>query len=82
VTYGVACLAAALAFNVLTFAIVRADGSDSPVATAVGQDVKGRVSQLLYAAGTGLAFVRPWLGYVMFAVVAVIWFVPDRRLSR
>jgi len=83
VTYGFVCLAAATAFTVLTNAIIRADGRDSAVAKAVGRDVKGRVSLVLYLAGTGLAyFFSPWYGYAMFATVAVIWFVPDRRLTR
>jgi uncharacterized membrane protein len=52
------------------------------VAQAVGRDVKGRTSMALYAAATALAFVNPWISYALFAAVAVMWFVPDRRLSR
>jgi uncharacterized membrane protein len=81
-TYGVVCLGAAIAFMVLTRAIIRADGSDSLVATAVGRDYKGRVSLLAYAAAIGLAFVSPWIAYALFAGVAVMWLVPDRRLGR
>ena len=82
VTYSLVGLGAAVAFIVLTRAIIRADGSDSLVARAIGRDYKGRVSMLAYAAATGLAFVSPWIAYVLFASVAVMWFVPDRRLSR
>jgi uncharacterized membrane protein len=82
VSYGFVLLAAALAFTVLVVAIIRADGRDSPVATAIGRDIKGRASVVLYVAGTALAYVSPWLGYLMFGAVAVIWFVPDRRFSR
>ena len=71
-----------MAFTILTRAIIRADGGASPVAQAVGRDVKGRASMVLYAAATVLAFVNPWISYVLFAAVAVMWFVPDRRLSR
>ena len=81
-TYGLVCLGAAVAYAILIRAIIRADGSDSPVAAAIGSDVKGRVSLVLYAAATGLAFVSPFISYALFAAVAVIWFVPDRRLSR
>ncbi len=81
-TYGVVCLGAAIAFTILTRAIIRADGSDSLVATAIGRDYKGRVSVLAYAAAIGLAFVSPWIAYALFASVAVMWLVPDRRLSR
>ncbi len=81
-TYGLVCLGAALAFTLLTRAIIRADGEDSPVAVALGSDVKGRMSLALYAAATGLAFLSPWIAYAIFATVAIIWLVPDRRLSR
>jgi len=81
-TYGVVCLGAGFAFTILTRAIIRADGSDSLVAMAIGRDYKGRVSVLAYAAAIGLAFVSPWIAYALFAGVAVMWLVPDRRLSR
>ena len=81
-TYGLVCLGSAVAFTVLVRAIIRADGGASPVATAIGSDVKGRVSVATYAAATGLAFVTPWISYVLLAAVAMMWFVPDRRLSR
>jgi uncharacterized membrane protein len=81
-TYGVVGLGAGVAFLILTKAIIRADGSDSLVATAIGRDYKGRVSLLAYAAAIGLAFVSPWIAYALFVGVAVMWFVPDRRLSR
>jgi uncharacterized membrane protein len=81
-TYGLVCLGSAVAYLILTKAIIRADGSDSLVAAAIGRDVKGRASLVLYAAATGLAFLSPFISYALFAAVAVMWFVPDRRLSR
>jgi uncharacterized membrane protein len=81
-TYGVVGLGSAVAFVVLTRAIIRADGGDSPVAAAIGRDVKGRLSLVFYVAAIGLAFVSPWISYLLFAAVALTWFVPDRRLSR
>jgi TMEM175 potassium channel family protein len=81
-TYGIICLGAAVAFTLLTRAIVAADGKNSPVATALGSDFKGRISVLLYLAATGLAFLSPYVAYGIFAAVALIWFVPDRRFSR
>jgi uncharacterized membrane protein len=80
-TYGFVLLCAAVAFIILTRAIIRADGSSSPVAEAIGRDVKGRASLVIYAASTVLAFVSPWISYALFVAVAVIWFVPDRRLT-
>ena len=81
-TYGLIGLGSAVAFTILVRAIIRADGTASPVATAIGRDTKGNVSLVTYAAATGLAFVSPWISYALFAAVAVMWFIPDRRLSR
>jgi uncharacterized membrane protein len=80
-TYGVVCLGSGVAFTILIMMIVRADGSTSPVATALGQSIKPWISIALYAGGTVLAFVDPWISYALYATVSVIWFIPDRRLS-
>ena len=80
-TYGVVGFGSAVAFTILIRAIIRADGSSSLVATAIGSDIKGRVSLLAYAAATALAFVSVWISYALFAAVAVMWFIPDRRLA-
>jgi hypothetical protein len=68
-----------VAYTVLVRAIIRADGTASLVATAIGKDTKGRASMLAYAAA--LAFVSPWISYALIVAVAVMWFIPDRRLS-
>ncbi len=80
-TYGIVAIGAAIAFSILVAMIVRADGRDSAVARAIGPDVKGKLSVVLYAAGIGLAFVSPWISYAIYALVSVIWFIPDRRLE-
>src|SRR4029077_4644394 len=79
-TYGIVCLGAAVAFTILVQAIIRADGSSSLVATAIGRDTKGRVSLLAHESATALAFVSPWIAYAVFVAVALMWFIPDRRL--
>jgi TMEM175 potassium channel family protein len=82
-TYGVVCLASAVAFTVLATVIIRADGKDSPVAAVGGQSIKAQASLVLYAGGTVLAFVTiPWISYILYAAVSVIWFIPDRTLGR
>jgi uncharacterized membrane protein len=81
-TYGVVCLGSAVAFTVLATVIIRADGRDSPVAAVGGQSIKAQASLVLYAGGTVLAFVIPWIAYILFAMVSVIWFIPDRTLGR
>jgi uncharacterized membrane protein len=81
VSYGAVGLGSALAYWVLVRTIIRANGSDSAVARALGSDLKGRLSPALYAAGVGLAFATSVLSYVIYAAVAVMWFIPDRRLA-
>jgi TMEM175 potassium channel family protein len=81
-TYGVVCLASAVAFTILATVIIRADGKDSPVAAVGGQSIKAQASLVLYAGGTVVAFFVPWIAYILYAVVSVIWFIPDRTLGR
>jgi uncharacterized membrane protein len=80
--YGIVLLGAALAFYTLQRAIVRDQGEGSLVAAAVGRDLKGKLSPFLYAAGIGLSFADPWFGIVVYAGVALMWLVPDRRFER
>ena len=79
--YGIVSVGAALAYGLLVRMIIAANGRDSPVARAIGSDVKGKVSTGLFAAGVGLAWVSPWIAYALYVGVALVWFVPDRRLS-
>src|SRR3954471_20580616 len=79
--YGVVLLAAALAYFALERVIIRDQGSGSLVAAAVGRDLKGKASPGLYALGIGLSFVSQWLAMAVFAGVALMWLVPDRRLG-
>ena len=68
--YGIVLLAAALAYYGLQTAIIRDQGSRSVVAAAVGRDVKGKLSPLLYVAGIGLSFVSRWPAVAIYAGVA------------
>jgi TMEM175 potassium channel family protein len=80
--YGAVALAAGLAYSILQQALIQANGRDSAVARAIGSDVKGYASLVLYAAGVGLAFVSPWISYALYVSVALMWFIPDRRFTR
>jgi uncharacterized membrane protein len=80
--YGVVALAAGLAYWILQRTLIQANGRDSAVAKAIGSDLKGYASLVLYAAGVGLAFVSPWISYVCYVAVSIMWFVPDRRFTR
>ena len=80
--YGCAFAGAAVAYSILVRTIVRANGPESAVARGLGSDFKGNISIVMYLLAIGLAWVSPWISYGLFVAVAVIWFVPDRRLSR
>lgn len=80
--YGAVQLAAGVAYTILVRTLIRANGRESAVAQAIGSDIKGYASLVLYAAGVGLAFVSPWISYLLYVAVAVMWFVPDRRFTR
>ncbi|MFL5541686.1 MAG: TMEM175 family protein [Longimicrobiaceae bacterium] len=80
--YGAVMLAAAIAYYILQGAIIAEDGPGSRLATAIGNDLKGKLSPLLYVSAIGLAFVDPWISDAIYVLVAVIWLVPDPRIER
>lgn len=80
--YGGVLLLAAIAYYILTRALIALHGADSALAAAVGRDAKGKLSVLIYMAGIALAFVHPALACGLYLLVAVIWLVPDRRIAR
>ena len=80
--YGVVALCAAIAYWVLQGRIIALEGPGSTLARAVGRDVKGRLSPVLYAVGVGMAFVVPWVSIGLYVAVALLWLVPDPRVER
>jgi uncharacterized membrane protein len=80
--YGVVLVMAALAYVLLQRALIAANGPESPLAQAVGQGRKEKVSLVLYLAAIALAFVHSWIADAIYAAVAVLWLVPDRRIER
>jgi uncharacterized membrane protein len=80
--YGVSVLMPALAYYVLQTCIVKANGSDKTLAQALGRDIKGKLSPLLYVTGIGLAFVNPWLACATYVLIALMWLIPDRRIEK
>ena len=79
--YGAVLLMAGVAYYVLTRAIVSYVGPHSAIAIAVGKDVKGKVSVLLYAVAIPLAFVSRWIADAIYVLVVLMWLVPDRRIE-
>src|SRR5580693_1905741 len=80
--YGVSLMMPAIAYQLLQRAIVHQQGKHSVLASALGSDVKGKISPLLYAAAVALAFVDAWLSIAIYALVAVMWLIPDRRIEK
>ena len=80
--YALVLLACAVAYTLLTLALLALHESESQLATALGDDRKGRASLAAYVIAFGLAFVWPWVSIAMFVAVAIVWFVPDRRVTR
>jgi uncharacterized membrane protein len=80
--YGIVLLMAAIAYFLLQRTIIRSQGEDSLLARAVGRDVKGKLSPLLYASGMLASFYLPWLAGLIYLLVALMWLIPDRRIER
>jgi uncharacterized membrane protein len=80
--YGAVLLMAAIAYYILQRVVIASQGEHSLLAKAVGRDLKGKVSPLLYAAAIPLAFWNPWLSNGLYIAVALIWLIPDRRIER
>jgi TMEM175 potassium channel family protein len=82
VVYGVNLLAAAIAYYILQQRMMRLPITGPRLRDAVGADLKGKLSPVIYLLGIALAFVEPWMALVPFIAVALIWLVPDKRVER
>jgi uncharacterized membrane protein len=80
--YGVLLFLAGVAYSILERAIIAVNGRESLLAIAVQGSGKNTASIVLYAGAIGIAFVKPWIADVLYAAVAVIWLVPDRRIEK
>jgi uncharacterized membrane protein len=80
--YGAVMLFAAIAYFILTRTLLVLHGRQSLLAKALGRDVKGKISLLLYFASIPAAFASSWISCGLFVLVAAIWFIPDRRIER
>jgi uncharacterized membrane protein len=80
--YGVVLLMAGIAYLMLQRQILRSEGPESTLALALGRDLKGKLSPLLYAMAIGSAFVHPGIAYSLYLLLALMWLIPDRRIER
>jgi uncharacterized membrane protein len=82
IVYGVNLLMAAIAYTFLQLRIISEHGGDSELAVAVGKDFKGKFSIVAYACAIALAFLNPWISFLIYVGVALLWLVPDKRIER
>ena len=80
--YGVVLIMAGVAYYILSRALLVGHGPESTLAKAIGKDTKGKISVVIYAAGIPLALSFPWIAMGVYAIVAVLWLVPDRRIEK
>ena len=80
--YGAILFLAAIAYFILTRALLKIHARDSLLARALGRDFKGKISIVIYAVAIPLAFFKAWLALSLYILVAAIWLVPDRRIEK
>lgn len=79
--YGFVLLMAAVAFYVLQTLIVRSQGEHSILAQAIGSDLKGKMSLVIYLLAIGSNFASQWISGSLYILVALIWLIPDKRIE-
>ncbi|MGG1553936.1 TMEM175 family protein [Paenibacillus ferrarius] len=80
--YGIVLLMAAVAYMFLQRAIIGQHPADSVIVSAMGKDLKGKLSPILYLLAIIMAYIAPWVSCFFFVLVAVVWFVPDKRIEQ
>jgi len=81
-TYGFVLLMAAIAYFILQGRILATEGPASALATALGRDLKGKASMVLYLVAIPAAFALEWIAGAVYVLVALLWLIPDRRIER
>jgi uncharacterized membrane protein len=82
VLYGVDLLMAAIAYFILEQLIIASQGHESLLKRALGRDLKGKLSPMLYLAAILAAFWSPPVSQAIYLLVALMWLIPDRRIER
>ena len=80
--YGFILLMSAIAYTILQSSIIKHHDDDFVLKSAVGNDIKGKLSLLIYLAGFLLSFVNTWIGIIAYVIVIVMWIIPDKRVER
>ena len=79
--YGIILLLAAIAYYILQTRIIKNHGADSILAKAIGNDIKGKISPILYSIAIASCWLTDWLAGAIYLLVALIWLVPDKRIE-
>jgi uncharacterized membrane protein len=79
--YGIILLMAAVAYYILQTRIISNHGPDSILSKAIGKDIKGKISPILYILAIGLGWISPWISGGIYILVALIWVIPDKRIE-
>lgn len=82
ICYGVILLMSSIAYAILVGSLLPLHEANSDLAKAIGKDTKGKLSTVLYLCGVVGSFINPWVGMAFYALVALIWLVPDRRIEK
>ena len=80
--YGTVLLFSGIAYFILTRTLIAHHGKDSTLAIAIGQNLKGKISVVLYAIAIPLSFVNSWVAFMLYVLVAIMWLIPDRRIEK
>ena len=80
--YGTVLFMAGVAYYLLAHCLTDLHGKDSEFTIALGSDRKGKVSLMMYIIGIGLCFFQPLIGLAIYSLVAIWWFIPDRRFEK
>jgi uncharacterized membrane protein len=82
IVYGVVLIMNSIAYYILVRCLLKANGKDSTLAKALGSDLKGKVSTVIYAVGIAIAFINTWVSLALYMIVAIMWLVPDSRIEK
>jgi uncharacterized membrane protein len=79
--YGIVLLMAGIAYSILAQELIRLHGKHSLLAIAINKDVKGKLSIVFYVVAIPIAFVNTWISVAIYIAVALMWFIPDKRIE-
>ncbi|HXS36807.1 MAG TPA: TMEM175 family protein [Flavipsychrobacter sp.] len=79
--YGSVLIMNGFSYTILSLILIKHAGKNSTLAEAIGEDWKGKISLVIYAIAIALAFVNSWISLALYIVVAMMWFIPDRRIE-